>query len=245
MNLFLSKSKIRSFALVTLFFSVHDMAQAAKNQYLPRTSMAGNKTDTLRENSIKTDSIKTENMSTKELKKTAFSLVPSSYMLQYAGSIGLLSAGTGWDYGRRKQWSTDFLLGYVPKYDTDRAKLTLTLRQSYTPWEIKLNKQFTYHPLRTGAYLNTTLGKQFWYKEPDKYPNSYYRFSTRLRINIFVGQDFSYKIKSNSSYFEGIKFYYDLHTSDLYLVSGVQNKYLKFDDYIGLALGVKLQIRRK
>jgi len=92
MNLFLTKSKIRSFALVTLFFSVHDMAQGAKNQYLPRTSLAGNKTDTLRENSIKTDSIKTENMSTKELKKTAFSLVPSSYMLQYAGSIGLLSA---------------------------------------------------------------------------------------------------------------------------------------------------------
>ncbi|WP_341831651.1 hypothetical protein AACH28_23205 [Sphingobacterium thalpophilum] len=111
--------------------------------------------------------------------------------------------------------STDFLLGYVPKYDTDRAKLTLTLRQSYTPWKIKLNKQFTYHPLRTGAYLNTTLGKQFWYKEPDKYPNSYYRFSTRLRINIFVGQDFSYKIKSSNSYFEGVKFYYDLHTSDI------------------------------
>ena len=103
MNLFLTKSKIRFFALVTLFFSVHNMAQASEHQYLPGTSLAGNKTDTLQENNITTDSIKTGNMSTKELKKAAFSLVPSSYMLQYAGSIGLLSAGTGWDYGRHKQ----------------------------------------------------------------------------------------------------------------------------------------------
>lgn len=226
--------------LISLFFSASYMVEASPLQH-PLQEIPGSiKVDTLKVKNINTESIRT-----KELKRTAFSLVPSSYMVQYAGSIGLLSTGAGWDYGRSKQWSTDFLVGYVPKYDTDRPKLTLTLRQSYTPWKIRLNKQLTYHPLRTGAYLNTTLGKQFWYKEPDKYPNSYYRFSTRLRINIFAGQDFSYKIKSSSSYFEGIKFYYDLHTSDLYLISRVQNKYLKFDDYIGLALGVKLQIRRK
>ncbi len=240
MNLFPTKSKTRPFTFIALFFSASNIVQASQIQNSPQETLGSNKVDTLKVKIINTESVRA-----KELKKTAFSLVPSSYMIQYAGSIGLLSTGAGWDYGRSKQWSTDFLVGYVPKYDTDRLKLTLTLRQSYTPWEIRLNKQLIYHPLRAGAYLNTTLGKQFWYKEPDKYPNSYYRFSTRLRINIFAGQDFVYKIKSSTSYFEGIKFYYDLHTSDLYLVSGVQNKYLKFDDYIGLALGVKLQIRRK
>lgn len=232
MNLFLIKARISFLAFVPLFFFTISKAQI-KIQEPSMVSSTGSSTTLIDSNK------------TKELKKATFSLVPSSYLLQYAGSIGLFSAGTGWDYGRQKQWSTDFLLGYVPKYDTDRAKLTLTLRQTYTPFMVQLHKQVSYHPLRTGIYLNTTLGKQFWYKEPDKYPNSYYRFSTRLRINIFVGQDFTYKLKSNSSYFEGIKFYYDLHTSDLYLISGIQNKYLKFDDYIGLALGVKLQIRRK
>lgn len=225
MNLSPINLKKSFLTLVTLFLSTFSIAQSI----------------VLQEN----DNRSSIDSNSKELKKTAFNLVPSSYMIQYAGSMGLISLGTGWDYGNQKQWSTDFLVGYVPKYDTDRAKLTLTLRQSYTPWKVHIQKRVTYHPLRTGVYLNTTLGKQFWYKEPDKYPNSYYKFSTRLRINIFVGQDFSYKIKSNTSYFESLKFYYDLHTNDLYLVSGVQNKYLKFDDYVGLALGVKLQIRRK
>lgn len=241
MNLSLIKPKTRLPLLVLNFLSTAIIAQTA---HLPMRDTIYS-VDSTKTKIVGNEFIKTENVSSRALKKAAFNLVPSSYMIQYAGSIGLFSAGAGWDYGRHKHWSTDFLIGYVPKYDTDRAKLTFTLRQSYTPWKVALNKQITYHPLRTGAYLNTTLGKQFWYKEPDKYPNSYYRFSTRLRINIFVGQDFTYKINSNSSYFEGIKFYYDLHTSDLYLISGVQNKYLKFDDYIGLALGVKLQIRRK
>lgn len=232
MNLFPIKAHKLILAFVSLFFFTIGTAQTLVQEHgmISNTDSSGRPIDS---NKIK------------ELKKATFSLVPSSYLVQYAGSVGLFSAGAGWDYGRQKQWSTDFMLGYVPKYDTDRAKLTLTLHQTYTPFKVQLHKQISYHPLRAGAYLNTTLGKQFWYKEPDKYPNSYYRFSTRLRINIFVGQDFTYKIKSNSSYFEGIKFYYDLHTSDLYLISGVQNKYLKFDDYIGLALGVKLQIRRK
>lgn len=225
MNLSPINLKKSFLTLVTLFLSTLSIAQSI----------------VLQEN----DNRPSIDSNSKELKKTAFNLVPSSYMIQYAGSIGLMSLGTGWDYGKQKQWSTDFLIGYVPKYNTDRTKLTLTLRQTYTPWKVHIRKRVTYHPLRTGVYLNTTLGKQFWYKEPDKYPNSYYKFSTRLRINIFVGQDFCYKIKSNTSYFESLKFYYDLHTSDLYLVSGVQNKYLKFDDYVGLALGVKLQIRRK
>ncbi|MDF2474567.1 MAG: hypothetical protein K0S24_50 [Sphingobacterium sp.] len=232
MNLFLINPRKLFIALVTLFYSTVSMAQSSGHHVRETLSSA--------DSSAQIDSNKT-----KELKKTAFSLVPSSYMVQYAGSIGLFSVGAGWDYSRQKQWSTDFLLGYVPKYDTDRAKLTFTLRQTYTPFKVQLHDQLSYHPLRTGIYLNTTLGKQFWYKEPDKYPSSYYKFSTRLRINIFVGQDFTYKVKSNSSYFEGIKFYYDLHTSDLYLISGIQNKYLKFDDYIGLALGIKFQIRRK
>jgi len=181
----------------------------------------------------------------RELKRTAFRLIPSSYIIQYAGSIGLFSLGWGWDYGKKHQWSTDFLIGYVPKYDTDRAKLTLTLRQTYTPWSVPVNKQIAYHPLRTRVYFNTTLGKQFWYKEPDKYPSSYYSFSTRLRINLFVGQDFIYRLKSQTSYFESIRLYYDFHSSDLYLASGIPNSYLNFDDYIGLTIGVKLQIRRK
>lgn len=181
----------------------------------------------------------------RQLKKASFSLVPSNYQTQIAGSIGLVSLGAGWDYGRKDQWSTEFLTGFVPRYDTDRAKITFTLRQAYTPWSIPLNKHFSYNPLRTGLYLNTIVGNQFWFDAPDKYPKKYYTFSPKLRFNIFLGQEFEYKMPSDNSYFEGIKFYYDLHTNDLMLISRIQNSYLKGKDYLGLSLGLKLQIRRR
>lgn len=186
-----------------------------------------------------------DSTTTRTLKKTTFSLIPSNYMIQYAGSIGLVSLGSGWDYGKNQRWSTDFLIGYVPKFDSDRAKITLTLRQTFTPWEIKLRSRNSYHPLRTGLYFNTTIGKQFWFSAPEKYPINYYTFSTKLRLNIFIGQDFSHQLSSKTSYFESVKFYYDLHTDELYLINRIQNKYLKPVDYLGLALGVKLQIRRR
>lgn len=183
--------------------------------------------------------------STKALKKTTFSLIPSNYNVQYAGGIGLIATGPGWDYGNRKQFNTDFLLGYVPKYDTDKNKITLTLRQTYIPFKLHLTKHLVYEPMRIGIYISTTLGDQFWVSPPDQYPNNYYKFSTKMRFNIFLGQDVTYRIQNKKSYFESIKFYYDLHTNELYVMSRRSESYLKGKNHFGIALGAKLQIRRK
>lgn len=42
-------------------------------------------------------------------------IIPTHAKIQYAGNMGLLSFGTGWDYGKRNQWETDILLGFIPK----------------------------------------------------------------------------------------------------------------------------------
>ena len=52
------------------------------------------------------------------------SLIPTHTKLQFAGNMGLLSLGTGWDYGKRNQWETDILFGILPKYDSKRTKIT-------------------------------------------------------------------------------------------------------------------------
>ena len=41
-------------------------------------------------------------------------LIPRYSKLQFAGSIGMFSIGTGWDY-YHGHWETDLLLGFVPK----------------------------------------------------------------------------------------------------------------------------------
>lgn len=177
-------------------------------------------------------------------KLPSFRFVPSSYLLQTAGGIGLISAGFSWDYGQHEKWATDVLVGFVPKYDTDNAKLTFSIRQTYTPFKLRVSDDFTYHPLRAGLYASTTSGRQFWFSEPDKYPSNYYTFSTKLRFNIFLGQDFQYVLKSQTSYFDRVKLYYDFHTSDFYLISRLQNSYLKNLRYVGLAIGAKFYIRK-
>lgn len=174
--------------------------------------------------------------------KSSFNIRPDNYGIQYAGSIGLISIGTGWEYGKNNRWQTDFLIGYVPKYDTDIRKITLTLRQTFTPWSIPLNDRISYSPLRAGVFISTTLGRKFWYNAPDKYPKDYYTFSTKLRGNIFVGQSFNIKVSDKKKALNSVSFYYDIHTSDLMLITRVQNSSLSHFDYLGIALGIKIHI---
>ena len=48
-------------------------------------------------------------------------LIPNQHIIQYAGSIGLVSFGTGWHYGHDDDWETELLLGIVPRYHADLA----------------------------------------------------------------------------------------------------------------------------
>lgn len=115
------------------------------------------------------------------------SLIPTHTKLQFAGNMGLLSLGTGWDYGKRNQWETDIFLGFLPKYHSKRTKITMTLKQNYMPWSIDLGKEFSIEPLACGMYFNTVFGDEFWTNEPERYPKGYYGFSSRIRIHISLG----------------------------------------------------------
>lgn len=171
-------------------------------------------------------------------------LIPTHTKLQFAGNMGLLSVGTGWDYGKRNQWETDILLGFLPKYQSDKAKLTFTLKQNYIPWSLPIKESnFALEPLTCGMYLNTVFGSDFWVHEPERYPKGYYGFSSKVRIHAFLGQRLTcniperYRISARA-----VTFFYELSTSDLYIVSAFTNRYLKPKDYLSLSFGVKLQL---
>lgn len=171
-------------------------------------------------------------------------LIPSHTVLQYAGSIGFLSAGVGWDYGKRDQWETTVLLGYLPKYNSQESKLTFTLKQNYTPWSLPLKPgRLTVEPLTCGLFFNTIFSDEFWVDEPDRYPKGYYGFSTRIRTHLFVGQRLTHHFSGKDRKGRSITAYYELNTCDLYLVSLCTNPdYLKLKDILSLSVGIKLQI---
>lgn len=177
-------------------------------------------------------------------RKRWYALVPTYSKLQFAGNMGLLSIGTGWDYGKRNQWETDLLFGYLPKFDSKRSKITMTLKQNYIPWNLRLGEgPFSFEPLTTGLYFNTVFGDEFWVGEPDRYPSGYYGFSSKIRIHIFLGQRLTFDIPRTKRYMaRSITLFYELSSCDLYVVSAFTNRYLKPSDYLSLSFGLKMQL---
>lgn len=169
-------------------------------------------------------------------------IIPTHSKIQYAGNMGLISLGTGWDYGKRNQWETDVLLGFLPKYSSKKAKVTMTLKQNYMPWSIDLGKGFSTEPLACGLYLNTVFGDQFWVNEPERYPKGYYGFSSKVRIHVYLGQRLTFDIAPKYRFMaKSMTFFYELSTCDLYLISAVNNSYLRPRDYLSLSFGLKFQ----
>lgn len=170
------------------------------------------------------------------------SLIPSYSKIQYAGGMGLLNFGFGWSYGKKEQWETDVLFGFIPKYSSDATKVTMTLKQNYLPWKKKLNQTVEFEPLECGLYFNTVFNEEFWTKEPDRYPKSYYGFSTRIRTHIFVGQRWRFNIPDEKRFFaKSVTAFYEVSSCDLYIVSAFTNK-LGLDDFLRLSFGLKFEI---
>lgn len=149
-------------------------------------------------------------------------MIPTHVKVQYAGGMGFLSFGAGWDYGRKCQWETDLYLGFLPRSKADKFYVTTTAKQSYIPWSIACGNRFAVEPFYCGMYINTIIGEKFWVKEPDRYPRKYYTFSTKIHTFLFIGQRLTlYTNRCTRSLLKGVTAYYELSTCDLYLISAV------------------------
>ena len=168
-------------------------------------------------------------------------VIPRYTKLQFAGSMGMLSLGTGWNY-YRNHWETDLLLGIVPRNASDHATAIITIKQNYFPWNIKFNRFVYFEPLSCGAYINMLLDREFWAKQPNKYPPGYYWFSTRFRTHVFLGERITFNLNPSKSWHKSISFFYELSTCDLYMINAIGNKSLRPKDYLSLSFGLKLQI---
>lgn len=110
---------------------------------------------------------------TQRLKRDWARLAPNQHTLQFAGSIGMFSIGTGWHYGRRNQLETEILFGYLPNCNGSEHHYTLTIKQRYIPWHIPLSvrsQRWELEPLTCGGFANTIFGEGFWRHEHRNIP---------------------------------------------------------------------------
>lgn len=171
------------------------------------------------------------------------SLIPKKYTLQYAGGIGMLSAGIGWGYGKRQKWETHVMLGYLPKNHTPDAYWSFTMKEIYTPWSVNINRLFSVEPLYCSMFVNSLLSGEFWTKEPDRYPKGYYGFSSRVRFHIGIGQKVTVHIPTEKRFLaDKFTVYYEVSTCDLYVRQKFLNSSIPLKDIISLAVGIQYTV---
>lgn len=242
---FLPKSTSRLALLLTLCFAQHAMAQDIPAMLQLSTNSSSDIFSP--PSSAETMSDKLTNQSYEQrierIRQRWAKVIPKAQKIQFAGGIGLVSAGVSWDYGKSKQWETDLMLGYIPKYETHNGKFSLTLRQNYIPWQIACSMRNEIAPVTFSFAVNTVLSDEFWVSEPQRYPKGYYGFSSKIRFHLGVGQRFTHHINYNKRRLtRDVSFFYELSTCDLYVVSYFTNKSIKINDIFSLSLGLKLQI---
>lgn len=174
-------------------------------------------------------------------------LIPDYSKLQFAGGMGVMSFGIGWAYGKNDQWETDLFLGVLPKFSGDEVHITLTLKENFLPWKIRLNGEDNYYrwmlePFSVSLYINKIFGDgEFWTRQPNKYPDKYYILATNLRFNLAFGQRINVSVR-NPRFANTVSFFYEVTTNDLYVICAVQNRTLKLHDIFSLSLGLRFQI---
>lgn len=170
------------------------------------------------------------------------SLIPNQFVIQNAGNMGVLSAGIGWGYGRQ-HWETHLLWGYIPKHQSTRGKLTMTLKENFIPWSFDLKRGWSVEPLTTSVYMNTVYGHEFWKSQPRRYPSKYYEFmSTKFRLNVALGQRITWQIPSQKRFnARSISLFYEISSCDLYIRTKFMEHSVPLKDILGLSFGIKLQ----
>lgn len=113
-------------------------------------------------------------------------LLPDQARLQFAGAIGLLSAGAGYAFADRRL-ELDVLLGWVPGSLADVDLVTLTGKVTYLPWRIGLPRGWRLRPVTAAFAVTYTFGDRFFLRSPSKYPSGYAPLPTALRASVALG----------------------------------------------------------
>jgi len=171
-------------------------------------------------------------------------LVPDAAVVQFAGSIGYLSGGIGYDLFKNQRGSLDLSYGYVPKSKGGELNI-VTAKFAYRPFVIKLKDWGKIYPINPGFFATYTFQKELSFIfNRTRYAKDYYYWSEALRPHL----SFSNEVELDAgklipgSGFKAISVYTEFNTNDYYLINYLQNtSTLSLPDVFQLGLGLKLK----
>ncbi len=158
--------------------------------------------------------------------------------LQYAGSLGYLSAGAGITNKSGKVFH-EFLVGYVPEqYGGNLTKFSYRL--SWFPYQVKLKKGLLWQPVNPVFFLSYNAGRDFTLTPShQKYHQDYYWWSNGLRKHIAVNT--AIMIQPDECKHRRLQLFLEANTNDLYLLTYWDNAgKMGFDEIWFLGMGARV-----
>jgi len=163
--------------------------------------------------------------------------IPDHNRIQFAGAIGYLSVGMGYNIGKR--YEITFMLGLQNKTfgNSDEAIITTAIKNTiniYNPIVIK--DRLSFIPT-VGLSINWGYTNNTFNKLPSHYPESYY-FQNKIHIAPFIGGKLRFECNKRNSHRRAIELYTELGSIDAYILECIRTKYVSIGDILNLAIGV-------
>ncbi|NPD44842.1 MULTISPECIES: hypothetical protein [unclassified Lentimicrobium] len=156
--------------------------------------------------------------------------------LQYAGGIGWIAGGMGFDFVNDKI-AIDFLAGYLPTGIGGVRVFTLNLKSNYKPWHFRVNENLSIVPINIGFISSHAIGEQYNKNKKGIYPEGYYWWPANNRIGPSIGQNYFFTITSGKR--RVVEIYWDLSCDDFGLYTYFDNKTVKLHHIFNFDLGFK------
>lgn len=165
---------------------------------------------------------------------------PDLIRLQFAGNIGLVSAGASWLILKDKI-EIGAALGLVPRTSISETIYTTSLKVMYSPKWSKNYGRFSWEPLSVGVVGCRHSGLDLsLYRDNEYYPDNYYWWGIKSRFGLALDTEINMSLEWGP--FSNISLYLESTFWDVYLFSLYANEndaYLGFKDLVVMGTGLK------
>ncbi len=161
--------------------------------------------------------------------------VPDYVKTQFAGNIGLVSVGVGYQLFN-KVLSSELLYGFVPEWASKADNIHLiTIKNTFPIFRKEIGKNLTISPI-AGFTTTLDIGTNSFTTLPSKFPKDYY-VPTAVHFTLFGGVSV-HKDFMNSKLFKGADLYFELGTVETYLWYALATKEVDLVDVFSADIGV-------
>ncbi|WP_276132587.1 hypothetical protein [Polluticoccus soli] len=166
---------------------------------------------------------------------------PDHAQLQYAGNVGLLSVGLGYDLVKDKLHVT-LMDGFVPASIAGSNINTVALKSTYDVVHFDIARK-TLSPYAGLAAHFETSGNAYYTKLPDRFLDRKYYQMSAFHMAIVAGGKFGLPLGCRKG--QRLELYVETGTLDSYVYYYIMNEPLNFTDMFSMAMGISYHFGKK